>query len=130
MSKQRWFKMHPFPIKFTLVTNPETLTKLCKQKKWASPDLTESLGATGDFGKHQVVFVETKQDTWDIFDTVVHESTHVFQHMIEYIGEDTVGKEFEAYCIGFISTTLLKELARQQKEHNALHEKRPEGLQT
>ena len=86
--------------------------------------MTESLGATGDFGKHQVVFVETKQDTWDIFDTVVHESTHVFQHMIEYIGEDTVGKEFEAYCIGFIATTLLKELARQQKEHNALPKER------
>lgn len=105
------------------------MTKLCKQRKWTIPDLAESLGATGDFGKHQVVYVDPNQDAWELVDTIVHESTHVFQHLVEYIGEDTPSKEFEAYCIGYISTTLLKELARHQKGiDDALYEGREEGL--
>lgn len=77
---------------------------------------------TGDFGGVQVVWVDMKQKPRDLVDTVIHESVHVFQHMLAHIGETSVGKESQAYGIAFIATTLLGEL----ENHIAVHEERPQ----
>ena len=96
------------------------------------PDLTDSMGVTGDFGKYQIVYVDPAQSAHDLFDTLIHEGVHVFQHMVEYMGEEKPSKEMEAYCIGFIGSTLLKEFIRLtepiKEKTLAIHEGREAGL--
>lgn len=75
-------------------------------------------GCTGDLGGIQVVWVDTKQKPYDLLDTIIHESVHVYQHFLTHIGETSVGKESQAYGIAYIATTLVEELERQ----NAIHE--------
>lgn len=67
---------------------------------------------------------------FDSVDTVVHESTHVFQNIMEYVGEDSPGNETEAYAIGLISSTLLKDVMLQATKEitDAIHEGRETGL--
>ena len=55
---------------------------------------------------------------WDAIDTIIHESVHIFQAAVKWVGEDKVGIEMEAYSIANISTNLLRDY------HNAIHEKR------
>jgi hypothetical protein len=97
--------------------------------KVETPDLLGNSGITGDFGGHQVVWVDTKQKAADVIDTVIHESVHVFQHCMSHMGESHIGKETQAYSIAHIATTLLGELTRHLEEDNALHEGRETGLQ-
>ena len=84
-----------------------------------------SAGATGNFSNHQVVYIKPDADFYEMLDTVVHESTHVFQHIMEWVGEEAPGKETEAYSIGQISSTLFKELITQLGPKYAVHEERP-----
>ena len=44
----------------------------------------------------------------DVAARLVHEAVHVFQSYVEYIGEQTPSKEFEAYSIQQISATLMQ----------------------
>lgn len=63
------------------------------------------------------VFVKPDQEHWALLDTLIHESVHVFQGAMEYVGETTIGKETEAYYIANIATNLMKDF-------HALHEAR------
>lgn len=56
--------------------------------------------------------------------TIIHESVHVFQAMMEYILESAPGKEIQAYTIAQIAETLLLSYQEQVKElTSAVHEK-------
>lgn len=46
---------------------------------------------------------------------LAHEVTHVKQHCMEYIGEHSPSKEFEAYSMQHIFEEAAKELLRQMK---------------
>lgn len=117
------------------MTEHEQLASYCKKLKVELPDLSDNAGVTGNFGGHQVVWVDLKQKSDSLIDTVIHESVHVFQHTLEWAGSAATDKETQAYGIAYIATTLLGELSRQLENISAVHEKRPqdgqicEGLQ-
>jgi hypothetical protein len=46
---------------------------------------------------------------------LVHESVHIWQKYVKYIGEQAPSKEFEAYSIEAISEGLMREYAKQTK---------------
>lgn len=92
------------------------------------PSLEGCDGVAGDLGAYQVVWAELGSPS--IVNTLIHESVHVKQHILSYIGEEEVGKELEAYMVAYIAETLIAEYNRQAKEYNALHEEREAGLQT
>lgn len=49
--------------------------------------------------------------TWiERIGVVAHEATHIWQFMVEHIGEDTVGWEIEACSIQWITQWLLEQL--------------------
>jgi hypothetical protein len=105
----KFHKMTPFPVKYCLATQEE-LDRWCKAKKVQSPaqDLN-SLGGMISYGSHLFVVVKPSQKHWEAVDTVIHESVHVFQRAMEYVGETESGIEAEAYHIASIATNLLKD---------------------
>jgi hypothetical protein len=116
------------------MTDKTDLEKFCKKLKLELPDLTDNSGVTGNFGGQQVVWVDLKQKSDSLIDTIIHESVHVFQHTLEWAGSPATDKETQAYGIAYIATTLLGELSRQldakQLENiSALHEEREARLQ-
>jgi hypothetical protein len=78
-------------------------------------------------GSRFLIWLDDKQDDWDVTDSLIHEAVHIFQGVCKYIQEDEPGDEFAAYTTAFIATTLLK--AYQQEKNNAVHEGWKEGLQ-
>lgn len=90
--------------------------------KWVS----ESAHATTHFLKDKndstriVVCVPPEAlelDTAVLVGLLTHEATHVFQHICEYIGEDSPSDEFEAYSIETITRELTAALM-ETLEHN------------
>jgi hypothetical protein len=73
-------------------------------------------GGVHQAGSYIFVIVKPDQEHWALVDTLIHESVHVFRHAMEYVG-DKPGEESEAYHIGHIATTLLKDF-------HALHDQR------
>lgn len=121
----KWYKMTPFPTTYCLTT-PEELKKWCVKRKLTMPEIPEeNIGTTLTFGGKFAILVDAKQHKshWSLVDTVIHESVHIFQGAMNYIGERNVGSELEAYTIASIATNMLK-------EYHALHEGRKTGLQT
>lgn len=105
----KFHKMTPFPTSYCLATQEE-LEKWCKQKKFnAPPQDPSSLGGMISYGSHMFVVVKPSQKHWETVDTLIHESVHVFQRAMEYVGEDESGIESEAYFIASIATNLLKD---------------------
>jgi hypothetical protein len=105
----KFHKMSPFPTSYCLATQEE-LDLWCKKKKVNAPALdSSSLGGMISFGSYFFVVVKPTQKHWELVDTVIHESVHVFQRAMEYIGEDESGVEAEAYHIASIATNLLKD---------------------
>lgn len=115
----KWHKMTPFPTTYALCTLDE-LKAWSKKNKAFVPDIPETnLGTTLTFGSRFVILVqpEKHKQHWDIVDTIIHESVHIFQGAMKYVGETLVGEEMAAYSIAAISTNLLK-------DYHAVHEKR------
>jgi hypothetical protein len=105
----KWHKMTPFPTKYCLATQEE-LEQWCKQKKFSAPPQDpSSLGGMISYGSALFVVVKPSQKHWDLVDTLVHESVHVFQRAMEYVGEEESGIEAEAYHIASIATNLLRD---------------------
>jgi hypothetical protein len=108
-NRLKWHKMTPFPTAYCLATQEE-LEAWCKKKKFSVPpqDAT-SLGGMISYGSALFVVVKPAQKHWDAVDTLIHESVHVFQRAMEYVGESESGIEAEAYNIASIATNLLKD---------------------
>ena len=110
----KWHKMTPFPTSYCLAT-AEELESWCKKRKFTVPQQdSTALGGMTSFGSHIFVVVKPSQKHWEMVDTLIHESVHVFQRAMDYIGEDESGIEAEAYHIATISTNLLRDY---QKKH-------------
>lgn len=112
----KWYKMTPFPTTYCLTT-PEELKKWCAKHKYTAPEIPEqNVGTTLTFGGKFAIIVDAKKhkNHWDVVDTIIHESVHIFQGAMNYIGEGVVGQELAAYTIASISTNMLK-------EYHALH---------
>jgi hypothetical protein len=74
------------------------------------------------------IIVWLSENEKDVVNTIIHESVHVFQKVMEFIQEDAPGTEVEAYSIAEIACNLLG--VHLKGVQNSIHEKRPEGLQT
>jgi hypothetical protein len=84
----------------------------------------EDCGAVLTHGSFSFVYINPVfKDQWDLIDTIVHESVHVFQEAMSYAQEEKIGIESQAYHIATISTKLLKDF-------HAVDERRKAGLQT
>lgn len=110
-------KLEPFNYFYCLVSEEE-LKAYAKRKKKNLPELPETkYGYAAELGSTTFVVTHKHDKYWEAVDTIIHESVHVFQAAMKYIGEDKVGCEMEAYSIATISTNLLK-------DYNALHDER------
>lgn len=91
-----------------------------KRRKFPSEDLGAVVPVEFAGKQYLLVVVNHKEtdDQFEVFDTIVHEAVHVWQFIKDHVGEDAPSREFEAYSIAFIATTLFKEYSR------ALHEER------
>lgn len=120
----KWFKALPYHASYTCCSFEELKT-WCKKQKKTLPEIDENyLGGTVAFGSQilVVLFPEKHKTQVDYIDTIIHESVHVFQSIMTYVGETQHGIELPAYFVASISTNLLK-------ESNALHEGWKTGLQ-
>lgn len=69
-----------------------------------------------DGGVILIVCVKPTDSVRDLQATIVHESVHVWQFVKEYIGENEPSKEFEAYSVENIYTTLMGAYNEQQSQ--------------
>lgn len=63
-----------------------------------------------------VVCIRPTTDQKELLATIVHEATHVWQIIRDYIGEATPSREFEAYSVETIFTTLYEAYKQQTKK--------------
>lgn len=56
-----------------------------------------------------------KYSLHSVIGLLAHEATHIWQAFCESIGEHAPSKEFEAYCIQFITQRLVEEYLHQTK---------------
>lgn len=54
-----------------------------------------------------------ERDQLEVVGLIVHEAVHVWQEVLEYIGEHRPSAEFEAYSVQSLAQTLLGEYRRQ-----------------
>ena len=102
-----------------------------KKKKAICPPTEGNSGLTiSHENGHILVYVDDAEELAPTMaNTLIHESVHVFQEGMNFIGERQVGNECAAYSIAEIAENLMADYLKL-KEHNALHERRQEGLQT
>lgn len=119
-----------------MIIGEQALLKECKKRKIAPPDFSENLGACARSGPDILIYVSDKQENYiAALDTIIHESVHAFQALVNYIAESEPSDEFAAYTTAHIASTLIAEYTQYigtaipQGEQNALHEGRKEGLQ-
>lgn len=68
-------------------------------------------------------------DRKEAFATILHESVHVWQSIMDYIQEPNPGIETEAYTIEYIVTTLMQQYQELTGEKLAVPNKRKARLQ-
>lgn len=113
----KWHKTLPFPCHYALASEAE-LREWTNKKKLSMPDISkDNVGSTIRFGGYFVIVVTPHKKQWDLVDTIIHESVHIHQGILTYVGETLVGDELEAYQIAAIATNLLRDA-------NALHDER------
>lgn len=111
-----------YPCNVGLVTTEKDAVR--EWKKWCLPGEEWPLGNRDQYGAWTVHFnarhgfhptfiiwvsanLEKSKDSY-IAGIVAHECTHVAQYLWEEIGEDTPGKEAEAYLIGLLTAEILE----------------------
>jgi hypothetical protein len=116
----KWHKLEPFNYFYCLATEAE-MKEWFKKKKATLPEIPENAYgyAVHINSRTFIVLVpQKKQNTWEDIGTIIHESVHIFQNCMKWIGEGDIGHEMEAYTIEAISVNLLKDY------HNALPKER------
>lgn len=91
----------------------------CKKHKVPCPKIDDTnRGCVYPFGSYTFVHVDATGKHWDIVDTIIHESVHVFQRCMQFVEEGRCGDEVEAYHIAEITVNLLKDFhaLREVKE--------------
>jgi hypothetical protein len=96
------------------------MMKWCKKKGVNPPKLdTSDRGFTANYGSFVIVYMDPGQKHWDLVDTIIHESVHIYQAAMAYVNEATSGIEAQAYNIAQISTNLLKDFHAMDEERKA-----------
>jgi predicted RND superfamily exporter protein len=108
-----YFQIDPFPVVFGIATSKKAFDREIKRLDIHLNDLSWSKkGArTNAFVSDSdemciIVSIDTKahkQSPPELRANIyAHEAVHVFQYVMEHVGEDEPGKEVEAYVIGRI----------------------------
>lgn len=109
------------PVFYSLCTSESSFRRGLKKLGVENPQPWLNAGDCGrvhefahqDDGMALVVCIRPTSDTKELIATLVHESVHVWQFTKEYIGEREPSREFEAYSIENIFTTLKDAYDRQ-----------------
>lgn len=112
------------PYHISLCTSEKGFHKILKHLKLPKNQwpvfIKESFGAcvyTFESEDGQLLAVvnmeKSKRPKEEVYAMLVHEAQHVLQYVLEYIGEDSPSKEFEAYSIQNISQNLFESYKRQ-----------------
>jgi hypothetical protein len=67
------------------------------------------VGGVYAFGSYVIVYITPERSELEIMSTIIHESVHVWQAAMKFIGEEAHGDEAEAYNIEQIAMTLIKD---------------------
>ena len=116
-----------FPFQLGVFNDKEKMQEESKRLCEISPSMGEGCAGYVHSVRHKithnfVVFVYIDTTFEDYSPTVVHEAVHVKQHVMSFLGEDNIGEETEAYFIGAIYRTVMKELDRLSKEDEAVND--------
>lgn len=114
---------------YGLVVGKTALTEFYKKKKGICPDLEGNAGLT-IVHENGFIIVWIDDTNKSAINTLIHEGVHVFQNIMEFIGEDKPGKEVEAYTIADIVENLIQEYVKvTNKEPDALPKERSTSVQ-
>lgn len=116
------------PIYLGLALNKEQYYEILKKLKVDSSDESKRFDKPSSMGFTQVltskggvccVVCLTNSKEEDVISTLVHESYHVYEEIMSFIGEKTPSSEFSAYTIQSVFDTLYskyKELCSEQSK--------------
>lgn len=113
-SKVIWCNRGQFPVYFGFCPDKKAWNREMKKMGVSGCEIPESDGHCSTFESNgkicAIVTIGSQVDGKDsngIVGLIVHEAVHVFQHIVETIGEKSPSSEFEAYSIQFISQELI-----------------------
>lgn len=123
LTKVKYIDSFQFPVEIGVCDNVEAFNKemkrLCKSERdfikedYSGGGLTRELTGSGG-GCLIIVFINKKrlkgEDKHYIHGVVTHEAIHVFDIMMQFIGEREPGMEIRAYTIEEITKNILYEL--------------------
>ena len=119
----KYFDIGPYPVFFAFTSDKEAFYKELKRLK-----VLEDVEFIGEGANARTHYFTSKGDltiivTIDLtsnhpFDEVcgllVHEAVHVFQQLLNYIGDSKTSNEIEAYHIGSIAQSMISELYEEK----------------
>ncbi len=128
MVKSKWIDRALIisPVCYTLCTNEKEFYRLMKQIKMPISEQTEFMingsGATTHTFRTEdypiaIVCTEIENDVTNaqMSAMLAHEAVHIFQYILECMGEVKPSTEFEAYSIQMITQQLILEYERQKE---------------
>ena len=102
------------PVQLVVITKQSQLDKLYKKMgKPATAKMPPNGGAVAEWwdnphGQHYELVIFGKLRRAEALGIIVHECTHVKQHVMESIGETSPSKEFEAYLMQSIFNEIFR----------------------
>ena len=121
----RYFNTGPLPFFFAMATSESEFIRGCK--RLGLKEIPEFIGKDAcmhSFTNNEsgglvcVVCIDSeeakKRSHSQVAALLAHEATHVWQAICENMGEDSPGKEIEAYAIQWMTQSLIDHLERVQ----------------
>lgn len=113
---------HMFHVTLILCTDEEDFYKKIKKYEYDAAKFPNAGGASTiffDTDRHGVVIIvalgdESEYSPWLSEFTLIHESVHVKQFVLEAAYEKNVGVETEAYMVEYYSRFLISEFRRRK----------------
>lgn len=132
MIKSKWIDRALIisPVYYTICTSEQEFYRLMKHIKMPISDQPEFIsygsGATthsfkSDDKSIAIVTINIENDATnaELCSLIAHEAVHVFQYILECMGESKPSVEFEAYSIQMITMQLISEFERQKEMMDA-----------
>jgi hypothetical protein len=113
-----YFKLDILPVSFGVVfsrtefeTEMKRLDIHLMDEFWSDPSIGSVSRFENKFGDvFLIVYLDRRElrkcQPHEAIGIIVHETAHVWQYILETIGEEAPGKELEAYCMQYIASTL------------------------
>ena len=124
MKRVKYYDIGPYPVYFGFTTDPDAFTRELKRLKVREqvPFTVRGLsGSTHVFQKgHTLVVIvcikPKKMPREQLYGLIVHEAVHVWQAVLEQIGDETTSDEVEAYSIQYIAQCMIREVMGKRRQ--------------